>query len=129
MTGYVKSLPASSSVISGIPAPILYAMDAVADAPNLIVEGIKELVAKENKEINKDLISAGHREYVNAIKVYFDPKDLSIVYRLIGDDVHTIEYGDQDTPAKGVYRSLVLKRTQNIERKIELFMKNALGEM
>lgn len=129
MTGYVKSLPASSSVISGIPAPILYAMDAVSEAPNLVVEGIQELVAKENKEINKDLISAGHKEYVNAIKVYFDPKDLSIVYRLVGDTIHNVEYGDQDTPAKGVYRSMVLKRTQNIERKIELFIKNALGEM
>jgi|LauGreDrversion4_2_1035121.scaffolds.fasta_scaffold413556_2 hypothetical protein len=129
MTGYVKSLPASSSVISGIPAPILHAMDSVYDAPTLIVEGLQELVAKENKEINKDLMSAGHKEYVNAIKVYFDPKDLSVVYRLVGDDVHAIEYGDPDTPAKGVYRAMILKRTQSLERKIELFIKNALGEM
>lgn len=131
MTGYVASLPSSSSpLVSGLPSPLSYMALASANLPEILTNAINQAINEETEEIKKNLESDGYPELANNFSIQYDEQNQSFVFLVGGDVVQqakTLEYGDLQNAPKGIFRKLVKRRSSSFEIRVNNHIKKGLG--
>lgn len=131
MTGYVSSLPSSSSpLVSGTPSPLSYMALASANLPEILTTAINKAINEETEEIKKSLESDGYPELANNFSIQYNEENQSFVFLVGGDasqQVKTLEYGDLQNAPKGIFRKMIKRRSSSFEIRVNNHIKKGLG--
>jgi len=131
MTGYVSSLPSSSSpLVSGSPSPLSYMALASDSLAQILTDAINKAINEETEEIKKSLESDGYPELANDFSIQYNEENQSFVFLVGGDSsqqAKTLEYGDLQNAPKGIFRKLVKRRSSSFEIRVNNHIKKGLG--
>lgn len=132
MIGFSAYTPSrSGALVSGLPSPLVYSMNAVLNAPNIIASAVNRAVKDEVAIMRKELIDKGHGDIASNFDMEYDSSNNTFVYVVQGEVVGKtmeLEYGTLDKAPKAVLRSMIAERANDLQSRIDDYIKEGLGQ-